>query len=169
MSEPFIGEIRMFSFNYPPRGWALCNGQLLPIAQNQALFSILGTTFGGNGQTTFALPELRGRAPLHVGPQNPLGTRAGATDVSLTVAELPPHTHELRASAEPATLSDPGGAVFAKKRRFGADVYAAAPPSTPLAPAALQPRGGSQPHTNLQPYGVVSICIALQGIYPSRN
>ena len=169
MSEPFIGEIRIFSFGFAPRSWALCNGQLLPINQNQALFSLLGTTYGGDGRTSFALPDLRGRVPLHVGPENVLGARAGAETVTLTAAQLPAHTHALQASADVAGATDPSGATLAKKPRFGADVYAAAAPTTALAPQAIGASGGGQAHTNLQPYSVLNFCIALTGIFPSRD
>lgn len=169
MSDPFLGEIRIHAFDFAPRGWALCNGQLLPINQNQAVFALLGTTYGGNGQTTFALPDLRGRVPLHFGPQNPLGARSGQVAVTLATSQLPPHTHAVAASAEPASSTDPGSAVLAKKRRFGANAYAAAPPNVALAASAIGSTGGSQPHENRQPYTALSFCIALQGIFPSRN
>lgn len=169
MSEPFLGEIRVLSFAFAPRNWALCNGQLLPINQNQALFSLLGTTYGGNGQTTFALPDLRGRVPLHVGPENSLGTQAGAEAVTLTAAELPTHFHSFQASADVASVADPSGATLAKKPRFGADVYAAGAATTPLAPQAIGASGGGQAHSNLQPYTVLNFCIALSGIFPSPS
>ena len=169
LSEPFLGEIRVLSFAFAPRHWALCNGQLLPINQNQALFSLLGTTYGGDGRVNFALPDLRGRVPLHFGPENSLGTRAGAETVTLTPSQLPAHTHAFQASADVASATDPSGATLAKKPRFGADAYAAAAPTTTLAPQAIGASGGGQPHANMQPYTVLNFCIALTGIFPSPS
>jgi microcystin-dependent protein len=168
VAEPFLAEIRIMSFSFAPKGWALCNGQLLPINQNQALFALLGTTYGGDGRVNFALPDLRGRTPVHVGDDLVLGARGGAEAVTLTEATLPTHPHELVASAEPATDTNPADQVLAKKPRFGADVYAA-PPGAPvtLAPASLTSLGGSQAHLNLQPFLTLSFAIALQGIFPS--
>jgi len=166
MSEPFIGEIKMVSFNFPPKGWAFCNGQLLPINQNQALFSILGTTYGGNGQTTFALPDLRGRAPVHVGDGVVLGERAGEESHTVTNQEMPAHTHTVPASGLPATLGDPTAAVWASSS--GEAGFASAATGA-MAPAAEANVGGSQPHTNLQPYTVLNFVIALVGIFPSQN
>jgi microcystin-dependent protein len=168
VAEPFLAEIRILSFSFPPKGWALCNGQLLPINQNQALFSLLGSTYGGDGEVNFALPDLRGRTPVHVGSGLTLGLRGGSEAVTLTAASLPTHSHELMASAEVADSTDPASRVLAKKPRFGADVYAA-PPGTPtsLASGSLAPAGGSQAHTNLQPFLTLSFAIALQGIFPS--
>jgi microcystin-dependent protein len=170
VAEPFLAEIRIMSFSFAPKGWALCNGQLLPINQNQALFALLGTTYGGDGRVNFALPDLRARTPVHVGDGLTLGARGGVETVTLTQATLPTHAHELVASAEPASETDPAGGVLAKKPRFGADLYAA-PPATPtaLAPGSLTMAGGSQPHTNLQPFLTLSFAIALQGIFPSPN
>lgn len=167
MAEPFLGEIRLFAGNFAPKGWAFCDGQLLPISQNTALFSILGTTYGGNGQTTFALPDLRGREPIHAG-QGPglqsytLGESAGEEAVTLNVNQLPAHTH-----AQPATNADegtnkPGSAVPAK-----GGVYAGSSDGTTMSPTTVS--GGSQPHDNRSPYLTVSFIIALQGIFPSRN
>jgi microcystin-dependent protein len=168
MSTPFLAEIRLFSFDFPPRGWALCNGQLLPIAQNQALFALLGTTYGGDGRATFGLPDLRGRTPLHVGTI-PLGTKAGSERVALNAAQIPAHDHAVAASADVAVSTDPTGAALAKKPRFGADVYAAPAQLTPLAPSSVSTTGGGQGHENMQPFLVVTFSIALQGIFPSRN
>jgi microcystin-dependent protein len=169
MSEPFLGEIKMVSFAFAPRGWAQCNGQLLPINQNQALFSLLGTTYGGNGQTTFALPDLRSRVPVHVGGGIVQGQAAGAESVTLTTAQLPAHSHTLYGSANQATTNGPAGNVPAQRPRSGALVYGATA-NTALASASLQAAAGaSQPHSNLQPYLVVNFVIALQGIFPSRN
>ena len=166
MSEPFLGQISMTGFNFPPRGWALCDGQLLSIAQNTALFSILGTTYGGNGQTTFALPDLRGRVPAHVGPGLLLGELGGVEDVTLTVAQLPPHSH-LQGTGNQATETSPNGAALASKPRRGVNVYAAG--GAPVVLNGSQPTGGSQPHPNMQPFQTVNFIIALEGIFPSRN
>ncbi|AEI39002.1 phage tail protein [Paenibacillus mucilaginosus] len=166
MSEDFIGEIRAFSFGYAPRGWMPCNGQLLAINLNQALFSILGTYYGGNGQTNFALPDLRGRVPVHVGTDITLGMIAGEEAHTLTLNELPSHTHQIMASSSEASTNQPAGAVWAKQTAAGYDTAA---PNTVMGSAALSSAGSSQPHTNMQPYGVVQFCICVEGIYPSRN
>lgn len=172
MSEPFLSEIRIFSFNYPPKGWAFCNGQLLPINQNQALFALLGTTYGGNGQTNFALPNLRGRAPLHEGDGHTLGEAAGSSAVTLNIQQLPTHTHFLNNNM--ATVSDntnatqgaPGGNNWANN---GKAQWCTSQPNAVMHPASVTNVGGSQPHTNMQPYLVLNFCIALQGIFPSPN
>jgi microcystin-dependent protein len=163
--DAYIGEIRLVSFNYPPRGWAFCNGQLLPINQNQALFSLLGTTFGGNGQTTFALPDLRGRVPLHVGSGHTLGERAGEEAHTVSLAEMPAHLHPVGASSVGATTQQPAGNFLAAAN----DVYRAPTALRAMHPATVSNTGGSQPHENRQPLLVLSFCIALQGIFPSRN
>src|SRR5215831_19852265 len=162
MAQPFIGEVKMVSFIFAPKGWALCDGQLLPINQNQALFSILGTTYGGNGQTNFALPNLQGRVPLHMGQGIALGQQGGSETVTLSVSQLPSHAHTLAASTDPAVAMLPTANALAKKPRFGANVYAAAPADTPLHPASLGDTGGSEPHENMQPFTVLSFAIALQ-------
>ena len=167
MSEPFIGEIRAFGFNFPPRGWARCDGQLLSIAQNTALFSLLGTTYSGNGQTTFALPDLRGRVPIHQGQGPGLSNRtqgevAGEEVHTLGVNEMPLHTHAQPASGAEQDTNRPGNAVPAK-----GGVYAASGDGSVMDPTT--PAGASQPHNNMQPYLVLNYCIALQGIFPSRN
>lgn len=175
MSEPFLGQIQAFGFNFTPRGWAACSGQLLPISQNQALFSLLGTTYGGDGQTTFALPDLRGRAPLHFGTgggltPRTLGEQGGTESVTLTTTQIPSHAHDggsMQASANPANTGDPTGHALGL-----APVYSTDPPSVALAAGtvgATQNAGGSQPHANMQPYLVLNWCIALQGIFPSPN
>ncbi|HVN37566.1 MAG TPA: tail fiber protein [Myxococcota bacterium] len=169
MAEPFIGEIRIFGGNFAPKGYATCDGQILAIAQNQALFSILGTTYGGNGQTTFALPDLRGRVPQHFSSATPLGQRAGVESVTLTTAQIPAHDHGISASAEAAGSTSPAANVLAKKPRFGADVYAAPASLIALSPASIANTGGGQPHINLQPYLVLTFVIALVGVFPSRN
>jgi microcystin-dependent protein len=168
MSEPFLAEIKLVSFSFPPKGWALCNGQILPINQNQALFALLGTTYGGNGQTTFALPNMRGRMPLHVGNSHTLGEAAGSTSVTVNIQQLPPHSHNLNASSATATLSTNKGALLGQKGPSGRDVYAA---PTNLVNMAVQTSsvGGSQAHNNMSPYLVLNYIIALQGIFPSQN
>lgn len=173
MADPFVAEIRIFPFNFAPRGWALCNGQLLPIAQNTALFSLLGTTYGGNGTSTFALPDLQGSVPVHPG-QGPglslrdLGEQGGSDTVTLLESEIPAHTHALAASAAAAFARSPSGELFANESG-GVNSYAAlAAPTAVLAAAACPPVGGNQPHNNLAPYITFNFCIALQGVYPSR-
>jgi microcystin-dependent protein len=166
MSAPFIGELRMTGFNFAPKGWALCQGQLLPISQNQALFSILGTTYGGNGTTTFALPDLRGRVPAHRGTSFVLGQAGGLESVVLTTDQIPAHSH-LMGSFNQATATAPAGNVFAGKPRRGMDVYAAPPANVAINSNDIV--GGSLPHDNMQPYLVVNFVIAVQGIFPSRN
>lgn len=158
-----MGEIRMMSFQYVPRGWAACAGQLMPISQNSALFSLLGTQFGGNGQTTFGLPDLRGRTPMHRGTGYPVGQVGGAETHTLSVAEMPVHTHPVVAAATPDSLS-PVGANFA-----GPGKQAFTGTGTgPMHAGAIAPAGGSQPHENRPPYLVVNYVIAISGIYPSR-
>ncbi|MBC8162709.1 MAG: phage tail protein [Roseiflexaceae bacterium] len=166
MAESFLSEIRMCSFNFPPKNWALCNGQLLPINQNQALFSLLGTTYGGNGQTTFALPDLRGRVPIHVGNGHTLGEASGEQNHTLTQSGLPVHSHVLSASATAGNTNNPASGVLAN---VPGRIYGSASALTSLAPAGVANVGGSQPHTNMQPYLALNFIIALQGIYPSPN
>lgn len=165
MAEPFLSEIRIMSFNFAPKGWALCNGQLLPINQNQALFALLGTQYGGDGQVNFALPDLRGRVPLHQGLGRPVGERAGQEAHTLTTAELPTHLHPMYGSAAKADVVLGTGNVLARSSQL----YGPPTESTTLDPSASGAVGGSQPHTNLQPYLALSFCIALQGIFPSQN
>lgn len=174
MSDPFIAEIRMCAFNFAPRSWAQCDGQLLAISQNQALFSLLGTTYGGNGTTNFALPDLRGRAPVHWGtgpglPSVSLGEKAGAESVTLAASQLPAHGHGVRASSDLAGSTSAAGAVLGAKPRGGTDVYAAPTNLTPLAGGAVGNTGGGQAHENMQPSTAVNFVIALTGIFPSRN
>ena len=164
MSEPFLGELKLMSFNFPPKGWALCNGQFLPINQNQALFALLGTMYGGNGQTTFALPDLRGRVPVHVGGGfSSQGQSLGQEAHTVTTSELPAHTHTVSASSQSGNQADP------KILAAIANAYADPTDLTTLNPATVTNVGGSQAHENRQPYLVLSWCIALQGIFPSRN
>jgi len=170
MSDPFIGTIQIFGFNFPPRGWAMCNGQLLSIAQNTALFSLLGTTYGGDGQTTFALPDLRGRFPNHQG-QGPglsnydIGQVAGSETVTLLNTNLPAHTHGLRAGTT-STTKNPTGKFIGLSS--GGAAYTATQTGL-MASNAIDPAGGSQPFPNLNPYLTLNFCIALVGIFPSRN
>ncbi|KGM40535.1 tail collar protein [Aquabacterium sp. NJ1] len=170
MGTPFLGEIRQTSFGFAPKGWALCNGQLLPISQNQALFAILGTTYGGNGQTTFALPDLRGRSPAHAGGTMTLGESVGAEAHTLTVNEIPAHAHGLQGSTDLANNTSPEGNLLAAKGRGGKDIYApGASTLQPMSPQAIAPSGASQPHENMQPFLTLNFIIALTGIFPSRN
>ncbi len=164
MSEPFLSEIRLMSFGFPPRGWALCNGQLLPINQNQGLFSLLGTTFGGDGRVNFALPDLRGRVPIHEGGGHTQGERGGEQAHTLNISELPTHTHLVQASHLPANSEDATNRLLA---RAGADTYGPANNLAAMSPATLANVGGSQAHLNMQPFLTLSFCIALQGIFPS--
>jgi microcystin-dependent protein len=172
MADPFTAEIRIFPFNFAPRGWAWCDGQLMSISQNTALFSLLGTTYGGNGQTTFALPDLQGRAPMHPG-QGPglslhdLGETGGSETVTLLESEIPAHNHALRASAQDATTRIVIGQMPATS--LGVSLYGSTPANTTLNPSALTPAGGDQPHNNLQPYLTFYFCIALQGVFPPRG
>ena len=173
MADPFVAEIRIFPFNFAPQGWAWCDGQLLPLSQNTALFSLLGTTYGGNGKSNFALPDLQGRAPMHPG-QGPglslhdLGEQGGSETVTLLESEIPAHTHTLRAStADLADTNVPSpSASFAQSA--GGALYRTAG-DTQLAPEALAPAGGAQPHNNMQPYLTFYFCIALQGVFPPRS
>jgi microcystin-dependent protein len=171
MAEPFLAELRIMSFNFAPKGWALCNGQLLPINQNQALFALLGTQFGGNGQTTFALPNLQGRTAIHQSDTFTVGQSGGQSAHTLTQSEMPQHIHSV--SADTTTAPDPDGTTPAANKRLAvsapANLYAPAGNLTPMNPGAIATVGGSQPHENRQPYLALTFCIALQGIFPSRN
>jgi len=167
MSEPFLSEIRIFSFNFPPKGWALCNGQLLPINQNQALFALLGTTYGGNGQTNFALPNLRGRLPIHEGSGHILGEAAGASSVTITAQTMPQHLHFAQASNSAATATVPANNLVYAQGAF--EIYRAPSNLALMHTGMISSVGGSQPHTNQMPYLVLNFCIALQGIFPSQN
>ncbi len=175
--DPFIGEIRMFGGNFAPRGWAFCNGQLLSIAQNTALFSLLGTTYGGDGVTTFALPDLRGRTPIHFG-QGPgltprtLGERSGSETVTLTANEMPAHNHAMVASTGIINTPSPENAFLGQigEGRDAPPAFVGATSAlTTMNPQSINPSGGSQPHNNMQPYLAVNYIISLEGIYPSRN
>ena len=172
MSEPFVGEIRMFAGNFAPRGWAFCDGQLLAISQNDALFSLFGTIYGGDGRTTFRLPDLRGRVPIHAG-QGPgltprqLGARGGAEKVTLTTNQLPSHTHPVKGTNDEADATEPAGSVPAQSSTV--DLYASTAPTVDLNAAAVPGVGGSQSHSNLMPFLCVHFIVALFGIYPSRH
>jgi microcystin-dependent protein len=165
MAEPFLGEIRLMSFVFAPRGWALCNGQLLPINQNQALFALVGTTYGGDGQLNFALPDLRGRVPAHFGQGRVLGEQAGEETHTLTLSELPAHTHVVAAVDAPGTQTSPNDAALA----MAGDLYGAPSDLVAMPSGSLSAMGGSQQHQNLQPFLTISFCIALQGIFPSQT
>ncbi|MBC8114766.1 MAG: phage tail protein [Candidatus Saccharimonas sp.] len=167
MAEPFLSEIRIMSFVFAPKGWALSNGQQLPINQNQALFSLLGTTFGGNGQTTFALPDIRGNTPIHVGNGHTLGEKAGAQAVTVSAPQMPMHTHVLQGSTTDGNALDPTGKLLA--REVGKVYITALQSPAALSAETVTSVGGSQPHTNMQPFLTLSFCIALQGIFPSPN
>jgi microcystin-dependent protein len=172
MSEPYVGEIRMFAGNFAPRGYASCDGQLLAISQNDALFSLLGTIYGGDGRTTFGLPDLRGRLPIHVGQgpglsSRPIGQRSGAENVTLTTAGLPAHTHATSVSTEAGTQTNPSGAQLAASPTVR--VFSPLPASLAMDSAAVTSVGGGQQHNNVMPYTCITFIIALVGIYPSRN
>jgi microcystin-dependent protein len=175
MADPFVAEIRIFPFNFAPRGWAWCDGQLLPLSQNTALFSLLGTTYGGNGKSNFALPDLQGRAPMHPG-QGPglslhdLGETGGSETVTLLESEIPSHAHALLAAPTPGNIRSPAGNVLA--RSTGGNVYLSpslSTGSTMMAPESLAPAGGDSPHNNMMPYLTFYFCIALQGVFPPRT
>jgi microcystin-dependent protein len=165
-TEPFLAQLNIFAFNFAPKGWAQCNGQLLAINQNQALFSLLGTTYGGNGQTNFALPNLQGRVPLHVGNGLVQGQEAGEQNHSLTISEMAQHTHQVMGSSISANAATPQGNFFASNT--GANPYNSTGNES-MSAATVSSIGGSQPHNNMSPYAVTNICIALTGIFPSRN
>jgi microcystin-dependent protein len=179
MSEPFLSEIKLVSFNFAPKGWALCNGQFMPINQNQALFALLGTTYGGNGQTTFALPNLQGKLPIHMGGGHTLGETAGSTSVTINQQSMPAHNHTL--SAHNATPGILNGNVGASTKSFAqglaivvggnqpVNIYGTGAFNQPMSPASITNTGGSQPHNNMMPYLVLNFVIALQGIFPSQN
>jgi microcystin-dependent protein len=165
MAQPYVGEIRIFAGNFAPVGWMFCEGQLLPISENETLFQLIGTTYGGDGQSTFGLPDLRGRVPIHQGNGSILAETAGAEEVTLTVQQIPVHTHTMLANSGLASEFAPGGQVFAQPQTVNA--YVTGPPVSPLAPSSCTIVGGSQPHTNFQPYLCVNFIISLFGIFPS--
>ncbi|MDB5902572.1 MAG: microcystin dependent protein [Betaproteobacteria bacterium] len=175
MADPFVAEIRIFPFNFPPKGWAFCDGQLMPISQNTALFSLVGTFYGGDGKSTFALPDLQGNAPMHTG-QGPglseyfLGQTGGSQTVTLLESEMPAHNHGLMAQNAAGNRTSPIGNSFA--RLTSGNAYIAGSPAPPLTPFSFQtlpPIGGSAPHNNMMPYLTLSFCIALQGVFPPRS
>lgn len=172
MGTPYIGEIRMFAGNFPPVGWEFCEGQLIPISENDALFTLIGTTYGGDGQNTFALPDLRGRLPVHQGNGNVLGEMFGVETVTLTIAQMPAHTHPLTGNSDSnpgnvtATSVDPGSNVMGKTSR---PIYSSATATAAMAQQAISIVGGSQSHTNMQPYLCINFIISLYGIYPSAT
>jgi microcystin-dependent protein len=166
VAEPFLSEIRIMSFVFAPKGWALCNGQLLPINQNQALFALLGTTFGGDGRVNFALPDYRGRIPIHVGSGHVLGERGGEQAHTLSIAELPTHTHVMNGTSTTGNLNNGANNALGVSQ---APIYSTAQNLTTINPASITNVGGSQAHLNMQPFLTLSFCIALQGIFPSPN
>ncbi len=173
MADPFVAEIRIFPFNFAPKGWAWCDGQLLPLSQNTALFSLLGTTYGGNGKSNFALPDLQGRAPMHPG-QGPglslhdLGEAGGSDTVTLLQSEIPAHTHSILVQVPPADTNLPTGNTMARSVSATPYLPPAGAPLVSMSAQALPPAGGDQPHNNLQPYLTFYFCIALQGVFPPR-
>lgn len=168
MAQPYVGEIRMFGGNFAPAGWLFCAGQLVPISEYETLFQLIGTTYGGDGQNTFALPDLRGRAPVHQGASNVVGQLGGVESVTLTLAQLPTHGHGLVGTSNLATTTSPGPEVtFARTRSSAIVPYGSDAPTGPLAPASVASTGGNQPHDNMQPYLCVSFIISLFGIFPS--
>jgi microcystin-dependent protein len=173
VAEPYISEIRLFGFPFAPKGWAQCNGQAVAINQNQALFALIGTIYGGNGQTTFNLPDLRGRTPVHFSTNIPQGAMAGAESVTLTSSQMPLHTHLVSAATDQPNVRNFDGAVFASaiNAQDGSPVntYGSATGPVPLNPGSVSAAGGSQPHSNLQPSLVMNFCIALVGVFPSRS
>jgi microcystin-dependent protein len=168
MAQPYVGEIRMFAGNFPPAGWMFCQGQLLPISENETLFQLIGTTYGGDGQSTFALPDLRGRLPIHQGNGFILAETGGAEEITLTVQQIPAHSHALLATQNAASGTSPSGnAVLGRSVNPAITPYGADAPLTAMSPSSIGPVGGSQPHTNFQPYLCVDFIISLFGIFPS--
>jgi microcystin-dependent protein len=167
MAEPFLGEIRIMSFNFPPKGWALCNGQLLPINQNQPLFALFGTTYGGDGRTTFALPNLQGQSPIHIGGGFSQGQTGGEQNHTLSSAEMPAHAHVAQGTTSNADQPIPTGNLLGAANNMYTGANAGN--LTPLDPSSISPLGGSQAHQNMQPYLTLSFCVALQGIFPAQN
>jgi microcystin-dependent protein len=165
MAQPYVGEIRMFAGNFAPAGWMFCEGQLLPISEYETLFQLIGTTYGGDGESTFSLPDLRGRIPVHQGNGFVLAETGGAEEITLTVSQIPAHSHAFLASTAIASQSSPGNSVLAQSS--AADLYIEDAPDINMSPVAVSPVGGSQPHTNFQPYLCVDFIISLFGIFPS--
>jgi microcystin-dependent protein len=167
MAQPYVGEIRMFAGNFAPAGWMFCEGQLLPISENETLFQLIGTTYGGDGQSTFALPDLRGRLPIHQGNGFILAETGGAEEITLTVNQIPAHAHPLLASAGPGNANAPAGNITGESAAV--KIYVSEVPTANLNPSTVTPVGGSQPHTNFQPYLCVDFIISLFGIFPSAT
>ena len=167
MAQPYVGEIRMFAGNFAPAGWMFCEGQLLPISENETLFQLIGTTYGGDGESTFALPDLRGRLPLHPGGSFRLAETGGAEEITLTAQQIPAHAHPLVTTTAVGTAASPQGSVLAASG--SSNVYRQGPASAALSNQTVAPVGGSQPHTNLQPYLCVNFIISLFGIFPSQT
>ena len=167
MAQPYVGEIRMFAGNFAPAGWMFCEGQLLPISENETLFNLIGTTYGGDGQETFALPDLRGRLPMHRGNGVQLAETGGVEEVTLTVNQIPAHNHPLLGTDQIANDGNPGGHILGQTSTF--DAYQTAGPNAPMAPQSISAAGGSQPHTNFQPYLCISFIISLFGLFPSPS
>jgi microcystin-dependent protein len=165
MAQPYVGEIRMFAGNFAPAGWMFCEGQLLPISENETLFNLIGTTYGGDGQSTFALPDLRGRIPLHQGNSFILAETGGSEEITLPVSQIPAHSHQLLGTSNPGQESQPDGKVLA--RNTGIDSYLQDSGQTALNPSSITSTGGSQPHTNFQPYLCIDFIISLFGIFPT--
>jgi microcystin-dependent protein len=165
MAQPYVGEIRMFAGNFAPAGWMFCEGQLLPISENETLFQLIGTTYGGDGESTFALPDLRGRIPLHQGNGVILAETGGAEEITLTVQQIPAHSHPVLATMTVANDATPAANIPAQTATF--DGYQSSPPTAQMAAQSISPVGGSQPHTNFQPYQCVNFIISLFGIFPS--
>ena len=168
MAQPYVGEIRMFAGNFPPAGWLFCSGQQLPISENETLFQLIGTTYGGNGQTTFALPNLQGRVPIHTGNGHTLGEAAGSSAVTINQQTMPQHIHFLQATTVAPTTNIPGNNTLLSDTAPN-DLYTGPAGLVAMAPGTVGNVGGSQPHTNMMPYLVLNFCIALQGIFPSPN
>jgi microcystin-dependent protein len=168
MAEPFIAEIRMFSFGFAPKGWATCDGQLMAIAQNQALFALLGVMYGGNGTSNFNLPDLRGRIPIHIASGYPQGTASGTETVQLTLSQIPPHTHGLQATTNTTTVNVPVGNAFANSPS-AYPIYSDVANLVTMNAATIASEGGGGGHVNIQPFLVINFCIALSGYFPSRN
>jgi len=169
MAQPYVGEVRIFAGNFAPAGWMFCEGQLLPISEYETLFQLIGTTYGGDGESTFALPDLRGRLPLHQGGAFTLAETGGVESVTLTVSQIPAHSHALLGTGNFATTTSPQGNVAAKASVVNISAYGTDQPTTPVSPASVGPAGGSQPHDNFQPYLCVDFIISLFGIFPSQT
>ena len=169
MAQPYVGEVRMFAGNFAPAGWMFCAGQLLPISENETLFQLIGTTYGGDGQSTFGLPDLRGRLPLHQGNGFTLAETGGVESVTLTVQQIPVHSHALMGTGNFASTSSPQNNVLAASNVANVDAYGTDQPTSPVSPLSIGPVGGSQPHDNFQPYLCINFILSLFGIFPSQT